>query len=203
MVRQFVKNEASKQIDGDFSILYAISRGREVEPSISFQQALIDAAVAGDILTKEAAFAFFNYEILNSVPDLNVLLPEYNQFTVESWDVEAEVPAVAFFTEAFEDTRDLTIGGIDANGIEVELSNFEDPNFRTIIVGFSERIMVKRSGFPNVDRYPLLLTENGFDYLLLDNYLGSDKGYTNTLPNTNKVTCDRDSRQKQECSLPD
>lgn len=194
-VRNFLKEEALHQIDGDYSVFYPIAREKEVRPGTNFAEALMSAAESGQLLSENDADAFFNKTALSYVPDLNILIPEYANHMPEDWNVSDEVPYVVHFTASLEDTEDQFIDGIDADGHSIQLAIGESPEVRTVVVGYNERILVADSRYSNEYNFRKIFEKDGNRYFRIESVQSERKL---SEPTFQKNNCDRDGMSNRE-----
>ena len=135
-LRRFLKEEAIKQFDGDYDILYNYIRDEKI----------------GDKKFREILLPFFEKEselsqIENALGALTIFVPTLpeNSFSAQTWNVTEEVPLVAL---RLLNNRKTPI--INSEGQSFLLDENAIPGFPVIVIKESERVVVE--SFPNYDR---------------------------------------------------
>lgn len=127
-VRAFLKNEALKQFDEDFDILYHMIKDKEVSQGETFESILQACS------DKTANIS----SITNSMPLLTIFIPDLPKFSVRSWDINASPsPLVAI--------RDDHAGArlFDSNGGHFKMNVKDYPDFPVIVLKENERVRLK------------------------------------------------------------
>ncbi len=127
-VRQFLKDEAVKQFDRNYDILYYAVKNKDVDGR-TFRDILISYSSAEAI-----------EEIERNVPLLNILLPKIKFFNVfpEELNVEDNEIPIAF---AGKEKNILFLDGKK----ELSLNKGEVPNFHVFVVNENSRVIVPNS----------------------------------------------------------
>lgn len=85
-VREIVKEEALKQIDYDYDVLYLMIKDRKNKMGNTVEQLLLK-------YIPEASLSI----IVDMIPNLTIFIPELpeNTFSAETWDISSVIPKVA------------------------------------------------------------------------------------------------------------
>lgn len=94
-VREFLKEEATKQFDGDYSILLVEATLKSLG-NLTFGELLFsDVAARGGIGHKA-----FSSQLFSKFPLLQISIPKLsNELNADTWDVNLSIPLVAFESE--------------------------------------------------------------------------------------------------------
>jgi len=154
-LRRLVKEEALKQFDKDYDVLYALVKNQSLTPteylktsSNKTSKNLLQKS-ANALTLREALLPFFSseaelLEIEQKLPLLTIFVPELplGYFSAETWDIndETQIPDVAL---RLTNTNDIPIIGKDGNKyvIEAELT----PGFPIVVIKENERVRINRS----------------------------------------------------------
>jgi hypothetical protein len=137
-VRNFIKSEASKQMDGDYDILYnwvddKTIGGKSLESIIVDNTATSPSAKTNALENLRVTAA--------SIPLLNISVPA----NIDKWDTENFEPLVAVSPYSFvKDEKSVKlIKAYDKQGNVHWLDALKKPDFPVIAVGLNERTTVK------------------------------------------------------------
>jgi hypothetical protein len=122
-VREFLKNEALKQFDNDYNVLYYLVRNSKISGD-SFRDILVSFSSEEDI-----------YDIEKNVPLINILVPSISFFNISAHNLDAndnEIPVVV----SKENTTDLYLNG----KLEAKLEKGEVPDFHVFVVKENDRV---------------------------------------------------------------
>lgn len=155
-MRSFIKNEAIKQFDNDFDVLYGMVKDKVVVEGRSFREILLQYCDSESQLE----------EIENALPLLNILVPDVSWlssdgFSANNWDTE-DNEIVVTYREGNCNNEYFGNGEVVC-----ELDENQIPAFPFLVVKNNERMMVSgitRSGFTyefKNDAYNGLLTKGG------------------------------------------
>jgi hypothetical protein len=128
-LRSYIKNEAVKQIDGDYDIFYLLSKGDKVD----------DKNTLHDLLTKYSVESKSMAIISSSFLNLNIKVLGLDK-PVENWDTQSYVPIVA--VRSYDGDVE-TITAYNGQGAKVLLDSHKQPDKLTVVVEESERIHIK------------------------------------------------------------
>lgn len=172
-VRRLVKEEALKQFDKDYDVLYALVKNQSLTPteylktsSNKTSKNLLQKSANATTL-REAILPFFNseaelLEIEQKLPLLTIFVPELplDSFSAESWDIndEEQIPDVAL---RLDNSNDVPVVGKDGEKyvIEAELS----PGFPIVVIKDNERVRLKNSSSKQNSKTALI--DSRFDFL--------------------------------------
>lgn len=161
--REFIKNEALKQFDCDYDVLYLLVKDNELSDNSTLEECLLK------YIDKNLLFI-----IENEIPTLTIFVPELpeNSFSAKLWNTEKEYPSVAIGDNG---TGDVT--AFDPKGCEFQIKARDIPGFPIVVVKENERIVVNDEPFKSeCGRTILLNTKSGMNASLaflddvFDNY---------------------------------
>jgi len=179
-IRDFIKSEASLQFDGDYDILFAMSKDKEIQlennrGQMSFEKAILasDENARMDISEYDHLLS----ELALEYPTMQISVPQLEGATVEDWSTNNEIPLVAIVESDFDESITTRIIAYDASGNTYELSSRVEPSSLVIVVGPSERVEAfpKRANMKTSTEDPLDLcieqqepyyTTEYYDYFL-------------------------------------
>ncbi len=124
-VRQFLKNEAIKQFDRNYDVLYYLVKNKDV-----------DGRTFRDILISYSSESIIE-KIEREIPLLNILIPKIGLFNIfpEQMNVsDNEIPVAI----SKEDSNELYVNG----NKEITLRKGEIPNFHVIVVNENSRVII-------------------------------------------------------------
>lgn len=89
-VRELIKTEALKQFDYDYDVLYMLVKGKILKDGNSLETLLSQYMDKRELLL-----------LVHQVPTLTIFVPmlPYSIFSVETWNVDKEIPCVAYKSE--------------------------------------------------------------------------------------------------------
>ena len=172
-VRNFLKMEAALQFDQDYDVLYETVKNKQVYSGQSFASILVSYAPS-NVINK---VAFFNYNLCQLDPLLNISFPELdNDIKVENWNTTSLIPIVAVVETSFDDITTTTVNAYNNTGGLISLSTSVEPTSLIAVVGPCERVLavnpatmmtsdgVHLSGIPS--NYEVLQTGGCFSFYL-------------------------------------
>lgn len=172
-VRRLVKEEALKQFDKDYDVLYALVKNHSLTPteylktsSNKTSKNLLQKS-ANALTLREALLPFFSseaelLEIEQKLPLLTIFVPELplGYFSAETWDIndETQIPDVAL---RLTNTNDIPVIGKDGEKyvIEAELT----PGFPIVVIKDNERVLLKKISSKQNSKSALIDAQ--FEYL--------------------------------------
>lgn len=162
--REFIKNEALKQFDYDYDVLYMLVKDKIIENGMTFEDFLLNYINKEDLTS-----------LINKIPNLTIFIPKLpeNIFSPQVWNTHNDIPLVAFKNERSQILYTDITGSI--NIIEFD----EIPTFPIVVVKPSERVFLSSSKTRNINS-SILKTNSGH------NYIFEHKEFDNTNP-TNKI----------------
>ena len=130
-VREIVKEEALKQIDYDYDVLYLMIKDRKNKMGNTVEQLLLK-------YIPEASLSI----IVDMIPNLTIFIPELpeNTFSAETWDISSVIPKVA--VRLFSSNK-VPIWSI--LGKERILAPNEIPAFPVVVIKENERVVTDTS----------------------------------------------------------
>ncbi|MBE9468360.1 MAG: DUF3103 family protein [Bacteroidetes bacterium] len=135
--RELIKQEADKQFDGDYDVLYERIARRQLKSSNSVS---INDFFVKSISQKEQKSeneAQDNLEqMVNNIPDFQISVP----VNCDKWDTKNYVPLVTYIPANFDEKTFTKIKAFDQDGNVVWLSLDKAPDFPVIVLGRCERI---------------------------------------------------------------
>ena len=143
-IREFIKKKSIEQFDGDYNFLVEFSKAEQItvskngrSSSLNFASILSGQNQGSSARTAENSFL----DSLSTIyPLLQVAIPALENENVEMWEIESEIPLVAFIPQNYKATD--IIPAYDLDGNYYELSSTEEPNRLTIVISENERLMV-------------------------------------------------------------
>ena len=134
--RLLIKQEALKQFDYDYDVLYLSVKDLSVEQGETFEKLLLR------FLDKQS----LDY-LLSAIPNLTIFVPSLpnESFSAESWDVSNEIPNVAYMNSLGK------VCIVDSEGqIDIIPSDII-PLYPVVVVKSSERVVVSSTLTRNID----------------------------------------------------
>ena len=135
--RELIKQEATKQFDGDYDILYKRIARRQLKSSnnVSINNFFVKSISQKE--QKSAKVAQANLEkMVNTIPDFQISVP----VNCDKWDTKNFIPLVTYIPANFDEKTFTKIKAFDQNGNVVWLSLDKAPDFPVIVLGSCERI---------------------------------------------------------------
>lgn len=148
--RELIKEEALKQFDYDYDILYMLVKDKKI---------VADETLEGLILqyiSKDELSA-----LLNEIPTLTIFVPELprNTFSAELWNISTDIPCVAY------KNREGKILFVNSRGdIDDTFGNDEIPLFPVVVVKPSERVVLQSALTRSVDNIDIMRVEDGMSF---------------------------------------
>ncbi|TWV12355.1 hypothetical protein FQ707_10550 [Bacteroidaceae bacterium HV4-6-C5C] len=146
--REFIKNEALKQFDYDYDVLYMLVKDKTIMDGKSLEMLLLQHMKKNDL-----------YSLIHQIPALTIFVPSLpeNIFSAEEWNVEQEVPCVAFKNEKEQ------ILFVDSKGEFKKIRDNEIPAFPIVVVKPSERVVLQSESTRSSGT--VLEGENGLNFV--------------------------------------
>jgi len=130
-VRELIKEEAVKQIDKDYDVLYQMVKQNQIAPGKTFAEYLSGQAGSTDLTSL----------VDDQLPLLTIFVPRLTNFSADTWDTENQIPIVGVRNE-----EDIRLGkkmlAFDAQGKQYEIDYNSKPNMPLVIVKTNERLAV-------------------------------------------------------------
>ncbi|PWK28351.1 hypothetical protein LV89_01135 [Arcicella aurantiaca] len=130
-VREFVKSESLKMFDNDYDVLYHANKNKLVNGTESFSSVL---AKSNNLKEGELD------KIVNILPKLNILIPDFFVQSAKTWDTETDIPLVAVSNSELEYKKVDFVRVYDSKANETKLDAHKFPNKVIIVVKNNERI---------------------------------------------------------------
>lgn len=136
--RNLLKEEAMKQFDGDYDILYQnvknvnFTKGKTIEDFL-FENYLTEKGKTSDA-TKEN----FN-RIISLIPDFQISIP----VNCDKWNSNTEIPLVTYIPYDFDEQTTQFVKAFDFKGNVYILPVGQTPNVPVIVIGSNERINIQ------------------------------------------------------------
>jgi hypothetical protein len=126
-VRALIKEEALKQFNHDYEVLYHMIKGTPLSGGNTLRKLLLDNSGNEPLLK----------EIEKELPLLTILVPELpeNSFSAANWDVETQLPVVGLRVKS-----DKGVPILVGNGEEFYLPYDLTPGFPVVVVKDNERV---------------------------------------------------------------
>lgn len=144
--RNLIKNEVSKQFDGDYDYLFSMSMDQKVSPSkefitrsgsseeITVRELLLHHYESSEVQTKTTSDILD--ELITEYPELQISVPVH----AEEWDPETYIPVIAIIPEDCNYPGVKILPGIDAEGNCIEVDAINEPENPVIVIGQNERL---------------------------------------------------------------
>lgn len=124
-LRSFLKEEAQKQFDGDYDILYQMIKNKPINNGPSLHERLANQITASELV-----------KIEETSPLLTIFIPELpNGFSPITWNTQNEIPVVAISL-----LGDNSIPFYNADGAEELIPKGHIPGFPTLLIKQNERV---------------------------------------------------------------
>ena len=136
-VRKLIKDEALKQIDFDYDVLYLLVK----DEILSELKKWLKRFNSDNTTLEEQLLKYLDPELLTSVetqiPNLTVFVPKLpeNSFSAELWDVNNEAPCVGIRTKETND-----IPAFDSEGKEYLIEAQYIPAYPIVVIKENERV---------------------------------------------------------------
>ena len=118
-VRKLIKREALKQFDYDYDVLYMLVKDKKMENNKTLEELLLKYMSKDDLLT-----------LTQKIPTLTIFVPSLpgESFSAEKWDIEQEIPLVAYKNE------ENSILYVNSEGIVNAFEENEIPVFAIVAI---------------------------------------------------------------------
>ena len=146
-LRNFIKNEVIKQVDGDYDLLLSHAFNQNVKPSDIFvtKNGLINNEISVKELlsyyyidthsqTKSSEESLEN--LINDYPELQISIPVH----AEEWNSDNYIPDIAIIPNDYEEFITKKVPGINSEGENIEVDAINEPDVPVIVVGLNERL---------------------------------------------------------------
>ncbi|WP_294585731.1 hypothetical protein [uncultured Bacteroides sp.] len=172
--REFIKREALKQFDYDYDVLYVLVKDKYIDNTVTLEKLLLH------FISKEEI-----EDLLIKIPTLTIFVPSLplNSFSAELWNVDYDIPCVAY-----KDKNGKILFVNNKGDIDDTLDSDEIPLFPVVVLKPSERIVLQSTLTRGVSDLDLLRADNGtcfaFEYPEFNNvYLAKTRANSsNNIP---------------------
>ncbi len=128
--RIFLKQEAMKQIDGDYDVIYEFTKDKAVKGKSTLEDYLHQ--IAGVYWGKSTKLD----ELISNVKDFQISVP----VNCESWDAENYEPLVTYIPESFDEKTFKFVKAYDSQGHVYAIPLDKEPDRPVIVLGSCERM---------------------------------------------------------------
>lgn len=127
--REIIKNEAVKQFDYDYDVLYQLVKDKKLETGFTFQQAIEKYAGKKTLSL-----------IDEKLPTLTIFVPSLPEesFSAATWNIDLDIPVVAIRTNT---TKGVPM--VDDKGEEWIFDSKYIPSFPVVVIKENERVITK------------------------------------------------------------
>jgi hypothetical protein len=133
-VREFLKEEALKQFDGDYNVLYQHVKDHKFSDGESFEDKFAKRYAVFNELSAEEALSEIQ-QIASTLPLLNIAIP----VNIEDWNPETEIIPVTISPNPAQDENFSHVNAYMKDGETKLISVKEDPDYPVMVVGLNER----------------------------------------------------------------
>ncbi len=204
-VRQFLKDEVAKKIDGDFDILYAAVRNKAIvirgvdgsTQTTTFENILLKGI--GKSAGRTSAENLFVDSIFNYFPVIQIAFPETSKNSPLTWNVSETVPYVTIVESDNDEATTKKLPAITPSGNHIEIDANVVPNELYAVVGKSERIVAVKTADISIHNKTaraagcLVFEGDGYSddysYYMIDQGCGSGGGGGTTSGSSTQPTC--------------
>ncbi len=160
-LRQIIKNESLKKMNGDYDVLYALIKYQEIENGKTVEQML-----QSNFKDKTSYD-----DLLKELPTLTIMVPELpnNSFSAELWNTK-DVPAVAI-----KNDRENDVKVVLNTGEVVTIEGKYTPGFPIVVLKKNESIVDESyPGFASL-KTDQLTSKDGLKFKFIDNYVSRSR----------------------------
>lgn len=201
-VRQFLKDEVVKKIDGDFDILYAAVRNKPIvtrgvdgsTQTTTFENILLKGI--GKSTGRTSAENLFVDSIFNYFPVIQIAFPETSKNSPLTWNVSETVPYVTIVESDHDEATTKKLPAITPAGNHIEIDANVIPNEFFAVVGKSERIVAVKTADLSAHNKTaravagcLVFEGDGYSYYTLSQGCGGGGGGGTTGGGSTQPTC--------------
>lgn len=164
-LRDLIKQEAIKMFDNDYDVLYQLIKNERLPDGKTVEELLLQHC------ENEKEFL----EIETEIPTLTIFVPELpdDRFSAKIWDIQTELPHVAFNVNS---TNDVPV--IDSDGKEYVLKGDIIPGFPVVVIKVNERVVLndnigKNSISSRNSEQNIISSSEGITFRFLDDSFNS------------------------------
>ena len=176
-IREFIKNEALKEIDNDYDVIYHYVKNRKMNNGLTFRENIAQYCKNKFYLD---SITQIDQLLTIFVPDIN------NNFSPQSWDLDNQIPLVTVRNM----NKDGKLLAFNKLGESIDLNCYKKPDFPVLVIKSNERIIdvnkmnkIKSVQMGNV---PLSNNDGIFAYFLDESFVNT-KTYKNDKLNSLRV----------------
>lgn len=124
--RNFIKEEALKQFDGEYNVLYQFVK----ESRVNGKRVI-------DLLQPEVTGSNEIFDsLLIKVPNIQIAVP----VNIEKWNSSTEIPWVIYLPVDFDDSIEQNVIAFKSDGSTITLNSKTPPDFPVVVVSVSQRV---------------------------------------------------------------
>lgn len=128
-VKDFIKQEALKEVDKDYDVIYHLVKNKKINNNFTFKEAL----------AQYCPNSFYLDSITNDDPTLTIAIPYIDSsINAKAWDIQ-EKPLVVYKSSTLSPTTKSLIQ-IDDQGKRNTIDRFKKPKSITLVVKSNERL---------------------------------------------------------------
>ncbi len=130
LLRRFIKDEAQKQFDKDYDVVYHLVKDHVFSDGVSFSEKVLKYAKDPNQLQTS----------LKQFPLMTIYVPVLQNFNASTWKIESEVPMVAVSPEKVYKRRYVEV--FSHSGEKMNIDFVDEPGFPTLVVKLNERLVI-------------------------------------------------------------
>lgn len=161
--RSFIKEEALKEFDGDFDILFAEVKDKDLSQTPlknsnhkTFGSFLKSFSASDSKLKSDEDFSAFLNSLLKEHPLLQISMPEISEASTKNWNDLNYIPLVAVIPDNFDESTTKVIAAYDMYGNVSYLDVNNYPENPVIVIGQNERLVAVKKENQNNKSYKLI-----------------------------------------------
>lgn len=148
-VRKLIKEEAIKQFDHDYDVLYMLVKNKQLSGGGTLEEFLLK------YISRENLQSLYK-----EMPTLTIFVPSLpdDSFSAEGWNTAKEIPYVAYKNKENEILFVDNTGNLDI------INHDEIPIFPIVVVKPSERVILQSASTRSSDNPCIMRADNGINY---------------------------------------
>ena len=131
-IREFIKNEASKQFDSDYDVMYQMVKDKRLSNGKLFKEALAEYSNSREDFFRD----------IEKYPLLTILVPELSIFSNNTWETLTQIPAVVVRPVGFNVKDDAMVSGYDPLGNRISIDATVEPDFPLLVLKENDRVVL-------------------------------------------------------------
>ncbi|MGM0642037.1 MAG: DUF3103 family protein [Thermotogota bacterium] len=146
--RLFIKNEALKEFDGDFDILFSKFKNKKLDNSSlkatsfrTYENYLKRFYEFNNDIKSEDDYELFLNSLIEKYPLLQISIPEIYEGSTEKWETTNYIPLVAILPDNYNEETTKVISAYDINGNVTYLNINKIPEKPVLVIGQNERLV--------------------------------------------------------------